>query len=196
MPALTERDMAVMWDVRAAEEGPWRPLLVGQAPGPETDGWPAFIGDSGDRLARLAGLPDLAGARPAASLIDVCERVNLIKRWPGDAGGGDLFPMDQAREGASEIRRRMASGDMSGRRVVLVGSGVMRAFGWTREWYEWGDASLLGAGFDTGVTVSSIPHPSGQNKHWNDEANRDRGREFLRELFGLVDDDEGQRCLF
>jgi hypothetical protein len=148
---------------------PGRPLLVGQAPGPRTEGWPALLGDSGDRIARLAGVGSPDGVRPAAPLISLCERVNILDRWPGaSAAGGDLFPVAEARAAAERILAEVRRGGHQDRFVVLVGSGVCAAFGFRGDPYDWVPATYcMGAPEWVTTTVATLPHPSGKNRHWN-----------------------------
>jgi uracil-DNA glycosylase len=91
-------------------------LFVGQAPSRDTEGGPPFSGRSGRRLASLCGLAH-------SDLPKMFDLANLLDRWPGKAGKGDAFPLEEARAGAARL-------DLSGRPlVVLVGRNVARAFG-------------------------------------------------------------------
>jgi hypothetical protein len=75
-----------------------------------------------------------------------------------------------AREAAKLERGRWRRGD----RVILVGRAVVRAFGLDlEEPFVWTD--------EGGVEVAMIPHPSGLNRQYNDEAVRERASEFLTE---------------
>lgn len=143
-----------------------RVVLLGQAPSRGTEGAAPFSGQSGRRLAELAGLEH----RDFGS---VFELRNVINWWPGSAGKkGDRFPMAVARERALTLQDELV-----GRRVVFVGLGVSRAFSvpdgelmvWRRERH---------LGFDFAV----MHHPSGINTWWNDPDNRDAAATFLGRL--------------
>jgi uracil-DNA glycosylase len=151
------------------------PVLVGEAPSRDTEGLPPFSGRSGARLA------ELLGEDPAEAFA----LENLLRRWPGPAGSGkgSAFPLGPARKGARRLLRAYR-----GRRFILAGWRVASAFGvrpcghWPRE-LEWcGDwaHSLDGSGAGAG-SFAVLPHPSGVNLWWNDPANVERARRFLRE---------------
>lgn len=149
------------------------PVLVGEAPSRDTEGRPPFSGRSGRRLAELLG-EDL----DEAFLLE-----NLLQRWPGPAssGKGSAFPLGPARKSARRLVR-----EYRGRRFVLVGWRVAAAFGvpvhvarplrWYGDWAHSLDGSGAGAG-----SFAVLPHPSGVNLWWNDPANVERARRFLRE---------------
>ena len=59
-----------------------RPLLIGQAPGPNTDPGVPLSGASGRRLAALCGL----GLDEFLALFD---RANLLPEFPGKLGKGE-----------------------------------------------------------------------------------------------------------
>lgn len=143
-----------------------RPLIVGQAPGPNTDPARPLSGRCGRRLAELCGL----GPDDFALLF---ERVNVISDFPGKAGKGDLFPLREAQEIAGGM---MMNGDLSDRPVVLLGDHVARAFFLPRALkpFVW----IPGLAF----RIAICPHPSGVNRWWNEEANVRRARRFWRRL--------------
>lgn len=63
---------------------------------------------------------------------------------------------------------------LRGRRVVALGRRVSRAVGAPEEWFRW---EVSG-----GITVASMPHPSGLNRWWNDLRNVSVGKKFVRSL--------------
>lgn len=135
--------------------------FVGQAPSGRGDPRRPVTGRIGARLMRLCG---------GLSLRDYCllfGRLNLLAEFPGKNGKGDAFPIDEARRRAAWISR-----SLGGRRVVLLGGGVARAFGLSRprllEWTRIQD-------FEAAV----VPHPSGINRWWNDPENEAKAAEFL-----------------
>lgn len=140
---------------------------MGQAPARSAAGKVAFLGDSGRRLAKIAGvtLPEL---------LDRVDTSNLLARWPGRLAKGDAFPLAEARRAAAEL----AAKEDPSRAFLLAGSNVARAFGVSHLGFlRWG---LLG-----GRRVAVIPHPSGVSRWWNDARNMARARAFLlREIGG------------
>lgn len=147
-----------------------KPLLIGQAPGPATDPGRPLSGRCGARLADLCGLE-------LESFLNRFERVNLIETFPGKAGKGDAFPIEQARLGAVRL---MTSGRLFCRRTVFLGGNVWRAFGWPGEiakvpLFKW-------AGGMQPMMMAFAPHPSGVSRWWNDPANEERARRFFRRL--------------
>lgn len=147
-----------------------KPLLIGPAPGPHQ----AFSGTgSGRKLCRLLDIE---------AVQKYFDALNLLAEWPGRApSGGDAFPLPLARSSALSV-------DASGRPfVLLVGRNVARAFRldwlryceWSHLWYPETGEPLCG------VPVAVIPHPSGHNRAYNDLAQRDRTRSFVREALGL-----------
>lgn len=143
-----------------------KPLLIGQAPSAETEGRPAFDGRSGRFLASLLGLP-------LPELFRRLEATNLIGRFPGKAvrpGKGDLFPTEEAKEAAAKL-------DVTGREVLLAGKKVAAAFGLKK--VGWFEPTKLGKGERS---AKVIPHPSGVNRWWNDEKNREKAKKVLKKL--------------
>jgi uracil-DNA glycosylase len=140
-------------------------VIVGQAPNREQRlRWVGFWASrSGRFFARCAGLT-------LGELRRICF-ANVIRRFPGDQQKGDAFPIAEARAGAKRLRRRLR-----GRRVLMLGGNVARAFGLRAELMTWSDAG----GFEAAV----VPHPSGVNRWWNDPRNRAAARRFLRRCVG------------
>lgn len=138
-------------------------VMVGQAPSASSD--PSRpLARSTTRLAGFAGIDE-------SLILDATERVNLIDAYPGPSNGGDAFPIKLARERAAALLPRLV-----GRRVILCGRAVAKAFEVDHaDAFEW----VSGPGFECAV----IPHPSGVNRWWNDVANVERARAFLRETF-------------
>lgn len=135
-------------------------LVVGQAPSRDTDGRQPFSGRSGANLASLLGVTQ----RDLARTVDL---VNLLPRWPGKAGKGDAFPAAEARAAAAMLAA-VAPHD----RVVLCGAAVVRAFGLRIDPLERVTRS--------GRVLLHLPHPSGVNRWWNDEANMAAATTALR----------------
>jgi uracil-DNA glycosylase len=180
-----------------------RPLLIGQAPGPNTDPSEPLSGASGKRLAALCGL-DLE------EFLARFERANLLPEFPGKIGKGDRFPVALARPLARSLAGRCLD-----RRVVLLGNGVASAFGWRAPWLRWSLAAAAAAARpdhqnpvlvvatadrrrrhpaegevlagavngDVSPPLFAIsPHPSGISHFWNSPSNVARARRFWRRL--------------
>ena len=140
-------------------------VMVGQAPSRRGDPLRPVVGYA-ERLAELAGMTP-EGIRLAFDF------ANCLDEWPGAHKHGDMFPMDAARVGASKLMPRLL-----GRRVVLLGRGVARAFGMPPmiEWGTW--CRMLMGTWHAAV----FPHPSGRNRFWNDEAEARRMGLWLRDV--------------
>lgn len=160
-----------------------RPVLVGQAPGPNTDPdlplYPLPRGSAGGRLADYMGLS-------LGQYLRTFERVNLLREYPGARGvkhsrtvdhQQDRFPAQRARTAANALRPMLA-----GRHVLLMGRGVAKAFGLEEVPYL--QARVVPMRRPTAVQewtaiVGVVPHPSGRNRWMNDAANAAALRAFL-----------------
>ena len=135
-----------------------RLVLIGQAPGPRSGPRP-FDGRSGDRLATYMGMDG------RLDLFARMECLNLLRSYPGSTGGkGDRFPRSRAMTAA-----RRLLGRLEGCSVLLAGKNVAAAFRVRSDYLAWED-HVAGGRF------AVIPHPSGVNHWWNDEANRHKFR--------------------
>jgi hypothetical protein len=137
--------------------------LVGQAPSRTSDPSRPLAGRPCAFLGSLVGLDADAFRRRFRCL-------NLLQAFPGKAGKGDAFPIAPARSAAAQVR---------GRRLLLLGRNVARAFGHA-------DAPLLRWERRGGRLVAVLPHPSGINVWWNEPRNRRAARRFLRETLEEV----------
>lgn len=147
-----------------------RPLLIGQAPGPNTDPrlplFPVPSTSAGGRLAEMTGLG-------RAEYLKTFERVNLLPDFPGKTKKEDMFPVARARFAAKIMKPFLA-----GRTVVLVGRGVSTAFGLdpSFEFHKWFTHPVKRrcafARDSWHARVVIIPHPSGRSRWYNDDANR------------------------
>lgn len=135
-----------------------RPLLIGEAPSRTSDPLRPFSGTTGGRIVALAGQP----------LEQSWQLANLLPAWPGRAGKGTRWDRAAARRAALAL-------DVEGRRVVFVGRRVAAAFGHQHApFLEWLDDPERGCRF------AVLPHPSGIVRWWNEPANADAARSFLR----------------
>lgn len=145
-----------------------KPILIGQAPNRTMkDPRPLIGGRTGGLLMALAGYAD-----NEPGYLRAFDRVNLLSEWPGANGGkGDRFPAAAARRAADSM-----APDLAGRRVILVGRGVCRAFG-LRDlpWFEWLEDPR-------GFRVAAIPHTSPINSFWNPTANRAEACRFFHRV--------------
>src|SRR5580765_595681 len=155
-----------------------RLLLIGQSPSINGDPRrPLIAGPTGERLRELLGLDLLAYVRAT-------ERVNLLAEYPGKAGKGDRFPLEEAREAAVEMTPRLL-----GRRVIFVGHGVARAFGLKGRPLVWHERAITISQLGVrGAIIGEIsgwhqwaicPHPTGINRWWNDPKNKAKALAFF-----------------
>lgn len=143
------------------------PLLIGQAPGPNTNPdaplWPKPLSSTGGRLMELMGLGKVAYLR-------TFDRTNLLHTHPGQWEDKDRFPRVHARVAAQAMRPLLR-----GRPVIYVGRAVAEAFG-HRElaFHTWDRCGQWR------YRHAVIPHPSGRNRWYNAEANRLEAQAFWR----------------
>lgn len=134
-------------------------LLVGEDPGTQVDGAPAFIAEGSSGL-RLAEWLEVADAR------DACATVNLFDRRP------DPWDRIDAASAARELLVRYEQ-----RRLLLCGRKVAEAFGLrSAEPLVWTPLELVG----TFRLVAYLPHPSGRCRWYNEPSNVHAAREFVR----------------
>ena len=135
-----------------------RPLIIGQAPAQGNDALPPFSGQSGARLARLAGVGDTGDVLP-----NYFQLINLVEYWPGKtkSGRGDLLPRDSAQAKANKILSVLMKPGTAPRFVLLIGANVSDFMGFS-------DLPMLGGRFAGGHHFIKFPHPSGASSYWND----------------------------
>lgn len=136
-----------------------RLILVGEDFGnsrPEYhDDMYALSGASGRRLADLAGLTFMEYAL-------ACERTNVV-----------TVPVDWFDRVVVNQGVRRVINEMAGRRTILLGSRVRKAFSLENlDYYEW---QYLAGGH-----VAVMPHPSGRSHHWNVPRNVAAAQTFFR----------------
>jgi uracil-DNA glycosylase len=147
-------------------------LIVGQAPSRETEGKPPFTGKCGAFLAELMGTTQ-------DEMLEANEFINVLSHWPGKGINGDKFPVTEATISAQKLLPTMR-----GRRVILLGANVARAFGAKNfryfERYEIRNPAKIS---DTIVPfMVVVPHPSGRNRYWNKPEHRENAKKFFRYL--------------
>src|SRR3990172_5633772 len=142
-----------------------RVILIGQAPSRDGDPERPLLGNPGHEGL----LYRLSGAATRDQFEAIFEARNLLAAWPGSSKSkGDRFPIKDARAAAERMLPELA-----GRRVVLLGVGVAKAFGFKPDtprltWIE-----------RDGVTFALSPHPSLVNLWWNDNRNRAEAARFF-----------------
>jgi len=156
-----------------------RPLLIGQAPGPNTDPecplFPVPARATGGRLQELTGLT-------RGDYLRTFDRMNLLPYFPGSDAQGDRFPVPDAKFAARAIRPLL-----NGRTVVLVGRNVATAFGFKFEFHEWCEhwyaRRRCSVQKDNGTCRMAVtPHPSGRSRWYNDPDNVEQAERFWRDL--------------
>jgi len=144
-------------------------VLIGQAPGKDGNPSVPLVGRPTRFLSKISGVKE-------EDILSATERMNVLDFFPGKNGKGDRFPMPEAREAA-----KAKALTLEGKRVVMLGMNVRKAFGVKTKLFEWGTVKVNGSVFHAGV----IPHPSGINTLWNEEWVRRRARRFLRKVIGV-----------
>lgn len=161
-----------------------RTLLIGQAPGPNTDPelplFPVPRTSAGGRLQEMMGLT-------RGEYLATFERVNLLYKFPGRHKRDDKFPLAHARLAARAMKPLLA-----GRDVVLVGRNVATAFELEADffdWVEWPVRRRCVVTRDPGTCrVAVVPHPSGRNHWYNKPENRELARAFWEDHLKKVAD--------
>lgn len=140
------------------------PLLIGQAPGPNTDpSLPLFPVPSTSAGGRLQSFMGLTRGQYLVSF----DRINLLQDFPGRTGRDDKFPMAKAKIAAAAIRPLLRD-----RVVILIGRNVANAFQLDCEFHSW----VEGLSFCRLMAV--VPHPSGRNHWYNKEENKLIAKQF------------------
>lgn len=157
-----------------------KPLLIGQAPGPNTDPdlplFPLPRTSAAGRLRAIMGIE-------VTTYLKTFDRANLFRNFPGSTKGGDKFPMDKARLVASSIAPLL-----SGRTVIMVGRRVAQAFELDQDFHTWNDEwrvarRSFGLDSNTGMCrVAVVPHTSGRNHWYNDGENQRQAKAFWSAL--------------
>lgn len=136
--------------------------FYGQAPNKEGNEVPFVGGRNGRFLAELAHVDE-------SVLSDLFTFKNILDYWPGPRkGGGDAFPMEEARERARVLKEEWSWGDT----VLVAGWNAAAAFEIVpKSFLKWVDVE--------GVQYAVFPHPSSLNRYWNSGHNRARASRFL-----------------
>lgn len=136
-----------------------RLLVIGEAP---SDEGPPLEGRVGRRIAEYAGVT-------LDEYLELTDRHNLFAKpipfWSAphaEQNAIDVWPM------------------LVGRRTLLLGKNVTRAFG-----LHPADLLLSWRSPIPELEVAMLPHPSGRNLWWNEAANRVAARSFLHATFGV-----------
>lgn len=133
-----------------------RYLLIGQASAKARSRLETY---SFRRMIELSGLW-------AEEFLYHFDHVNLIPRWHGKQGKGDMFEMSEAREFAESMLP-----DLKHECVVLLGKRVATAFRVNVDYFE---------EFQLGPSRAIVfPHPSGINRWWNSLQNQQHASTFV-----------------
>lgn len=159
-----------------------KPLLVGEAPGPNGDPDHPLEGRPAGRLLECMGWTanELEGTEPGARLREMFEVRNLIDRpmpRPEGAKGCD-FPREEAAEAARSLVLLVEREQT----MVLLGKRVAAAFGQSGVAY-W--KTILPGGVPAPLVV--VPHPSGIVRLWNDPVTRVQTGHVLWAALGKID---------
>lgn len=151
-----------------------RGLLVGEAPGPNTDPLlPLFPSpnSAGSRLLRYAGVPvsDWLGK---LARMNLCDGTWSARRVVAGRARALAFLFDEANYHDGEPLRVLLLGAR-----VAAAWGCSRPFGYTEE-YGWRDQPLR---------VAWVPHPSGRNLLYNSRRNQLRARRAVLWAIGERD---------
>lgn len=143
-----------------------KPLLVGEAPGPNGDPEKPLDGRPAMRLAKCMGWAEdvnFDSKTAAARLRDLFEVRNLLERPMQRLEGtkGTEWPEEEAADAA----RRLALLLERKQPLVCLGKRVSKAFGFGFDYWHWWPDDLGGPVSGPAVVV---PHPSGIVRLWND----------------------------
>lgn len=146
-----------------------RVVLVGQAPGPNTNPrhplHPAPCTSAGGRLLTLTGLH-------YTEYMTAFQRVNLLQEFPGRHVRDDKFPRELGRVAAQSMEPFLEK-----RVVVFMGRNVARAFGYqTLPFHTWQWNSTWN------YKLACAPHTSGRNRWYNRLENRELASSFWLSL--------------
>jgi len=133
-------------------------VLIGESPAVGGSPEGALEGPSGRRLADLCGVS-------FDRYLELFARTNLCD-----------VPGSYSREGALLTTRRLTD-QLVGRRVVLLGSRVVAAWGMRPRLFAWQKVFADGDR-RRAIRVAHAPHPSGRSRYWNDAEAAARAREF------------------
>lgn len=163
-----------------------KPLLIGQAPGPNTNPdlplFPVPKTSAGGRLQQMTRLT-------RGEYLARFDRINLLPYFPGKQKRDDKFPMTPAKLAARVLKPLLA-----GRTVILVGRNVADAFEFPSEFHDWVDWPVRRPCIVTrcpGLAhVAVIPHPSGRNHWYNKLENQEQSANFWEDFLNPAEDDK------
>lgn len=143
-----------------------KPLLVGEAPGPNGDPEKPLEGRPAMRLAKCMDFAEeisFDSKIAAARLRDLFDVRNLIDRPMERVEGskGTEWPEDEARRAALQLGLLVEREQP----VVLLGKRVAKAFGLNSDFFAWTPDQKL-------APMVVIPHPSGIVRLWNEAQTR------------------------
>lgn len=147
-------------------------ILIGQAPAQKGNPRAVLEGRLGERIAELFGISNWW-------YVQNTQRFNILPKWMGKSGKGDLFPMPLARQNARRMRY-----SLGGCRVLFIGIQVAAAFDVTHKPLRWKNYPIA-ADHNESFRCAILPHPSGVNHWWNDICNRADAADFMRRAWRI-----------
>ena len=144
-----------------------KPLIVGEAPS-KNEATPRPIeGCVGKRLAACCNMP-------LACFLDHFDRVNLLSVRQDTKEKGFEFDLRSAKVAAEVMKQNFKEGQV----VLFLGRRVAEVFGVHNHYFA---LNIVGE-----AQVYIIPHPSGVNRWWNEDANKDRAFVFMQTIVELT----------
>lgn len=150
-----------------------KPVIIGEAPGPQGDPEKPLEGQPAERLLTFMGFGTMLTRSAGPKLREMFEVRNLIDRpmeRPEDAKGCE-WPKKEAEEAA----HRLAFLIEPAQPTVFLGKRVAAAFEFGGDYWEWQVPPAI-----------VIPHPSGIVRLWNDPINRVRAGMTLWQALGKI----------
>jgi len=139
-------------------------IIIGQAPHKSAaeNFRPLIDGKCGYKLAEICEIKHEEYAQ-------IFETTNLINKYMGKYGKGDIFPIKKARKKAQELWLKLDY-DI----IILAGKSVANAFNIKAEYFQRIKIE------DREIVI--IPHPSGINRWWNKKENEREAKNFMKKL--------------
>lgn len=167
-----------------------KPLLVGEAPGPNGDPEKPLDGRPSVRLLHCMGYrteeaePGFEPDRAAALLAEHFEIRNLLDRPMERKEGskGTEWPKEEAAAAAFSLALLIERDQP----LILLGKRVTAAFLLPDDWWSWKRLWAGGEKPSQLLHFATIPHPSGIVRTWNDPVNRVRAGMVLWQAVGKI----------
>lgn len=160
-----------------------KPLLVGQAPGPNTDpDLPLFPYPKTSAAGRLKRIMDIS----MGDYLRTFDRVNVFRDFQGGKPSRDHFPLTTAK-----LIARSMMPMLQGRTVILVGRKVSEAFGLNdMEYHQFNELQVMRrspiSDHKGKALFAVVPHTSGRNPWYNKEENMVQAKAFWVDVLEKV----------